>query len=91
MYATVILKAEQRPRALAIPIEAVPPGSTTVYVVNARNEVTERQVKFGIETATKYEVLSGLAAGDLVMMGNPMQLKAGQKVEAQLNTPLEKP
>jgi RND family efflux transporter MFP subunit len=91
MYATVILKAEQRPRALAIPIEAVPPGSKTVYVVNARSEVTERQVKFGIETATKYEVLSGLEAGDLVMIGNPMQLKTGQKVEARLNALLEQP
>ena len=35
MYAAVVLKVEQRPHALTIPIEAVSIGdSTTVYVVN---------------------------------------------------------
>ena len=38
----------------------------------------------GLETATQYEVVSGLKEGDLVMLGNPGQLKPGQKVEAKL-------
>jgi len=91
MYATVILKAEQRKHVLAIPIEAVPPGSSSVYVVNAKHEVAERAIRLGLETPTKYEVRSGLVAGDLVLLGNPMQLRPGQKVDARFGAPLVQP
>ncbi len=37
----------------------------------------------GLETPFRYEVVSGLREGDLVMMGNPAQLKPGQKVETK--------
>jgi RND family efflux transporter MFP subunit len=85
MYAKVVLKVEQRPRALAIPIEALVAGKkTTVNVINAGNEIEERTVTLGLETPTKYEVLSGLKEGELVMIGNPGQIKPGQKVEAKL-------
>jgi RND family efflux transporter MFP subunit len=91
MYATVILKAEQRQHVLAIPIEALPPGSKSVYVVDAKHEVAERAISLGLETPTKYEVRSGLVAGDLVMLGNPMQLRPGQKVEARFSARLAQP
>ncbi|MBP9902819.1 MAG: efflux RND transporter periplasmic adaptor subunit [Verrucomicrobiota bacterium] len=85
MYAKVALKVAQRPLALAIPIEAVVAGKKTVVnVVTAGNEIEERIVTLGLETATQYEVVSGLKEGDLVMLGNPGQLKPGQKVEAKL-------
>ena len=71
MYATVVLKVEKRPQALAVPIEAVAGGKTpTVYVVNHDNQIEERAVKLGLETPDKYEVLSGLQEGDLVVIGN---------------------
>ncbi|MDB6089817.1 MAG: Efflux transporter, family, subunit [Gammaproteobacteria bacterium] len=88
MYANVTLKVEQRPHVLAIPTEAVPPGSKNVLVVNGSHQVEERPIKLGLETAAKYEVQSGLSEGDLVMMGNPAQLLPGQKVEARLMEPL---
>jgi RND family efflux transporter MFP subunit len=88
MYATVMLKVDQRPHALAIPIEAVPPGGTSVLLVNGSHEVEERAVKLGIETSARYEVLVGLEEGDLVMIGNPAQLSAGQQVEPRLTAPL---
>jgi RND family efflux transporter MFP subunit len=91
MYATVILKAEQRQHVLAIPIEALPPGSNSVFVVDANHAVVERAITLGIETPTKYEVHSGLVAGDLVMLGNPMQLRPGQKVDARISAPQERP
>lgn len=85
MYAAVDLKMEQRPNVLAVPIEAVVAGKTpTVNVVNAQNEIEQRAVTLGLETPTKYEVLSGLKEGDLVVIGNPGQIKPGQKVEAKL-------
>jgi RND family efflux transporter MFP subunit len=91
MYATVILKVEQRQHVLSIPIEAVAPGSNSVYIVDAKREVAERPIRLGIETPTRYEVLSGLGAGDLVMIGNPMQLRPGQRVDARIGTPLAQP
>lgn len=82
MYATVTLKADKHPQALSIPIEAVPPGNTsTVYVVNSNNEIEERQVTFGIDTPTRWEVLSGLKQGDVVLLGSRSRVKLGQKVE----------
>jgi RND family efflux transporter MFP subunit len=84
MYATVVLKVEQHPQALAIPIEAVAPGGRLACVVNSRNEVEERNITLGLETPTRYEVLSGLNDGDLVMLGNPGQLKPGQKVAVKM-------
>ena len=35
----------------------------------------------GLETPDKYEVISGLSEGDLVVMGNRVQFQPGQKVE----------
>jgi RND family efflux transporter MFP subunit len=88
MYATVLLKVDDRPHALVIPIEAVPPGGKSVLVVNGAHKLEERAVRFGIETAARYEVLAGLVEGDLVMIGNPAQLSAGQQVEPRLTAPL---
>jgi len=85
MYATVLLKVEKRPQALAIPTEAVIAGSPpTVYVVNPDNRIEERSVQLGLETPDKYEVLSGLHEGELVVIGNPSGFQAGQKVRPKL-------
>jgi len=85
MYATVILKVEKRPNALTVPTQAVAGGATpTVLVVNQDNQIEERAVKLGLETPDKYEVLSGLREGDLVVIGNRAGLQAGEKVEPQL-------
>lgn len=85
MYATVVLKVEKRLQALAVPTEAVAGEKThTVYVVNRNNQIEERAVKLGLETADKYEVLSGLDEGDLVVIGNRSGFQAGQKVEPKL-------
>jgi RND family efflux transporter MFP subunit len=89
MYAEVILKVQRRPQALAIPIEAVPAGQTSsVYVVNDQGQIEERQVTFGIDTPTKYEVTAGLKEGELVFVGRRSQVHPGQKVEATLVGPL---
>jgi RND family efflux transporter MFP subunit len=88
MYATVMLRVDNRPHALAIPIEAVPPGGKSVLVVNGSQRLEERAVTLGLETPGRYEVLAGLKEGDLVMIGNPAQLSAGQRVEPRLTAPL---
>ena len=85
MYATLGLKVQQRPHALALPTEALSTDKKkTVYVVNGEQEIEERPVTTGLETPDHYEVLSGLHEGDLVMIGNRSQVKPGQKVEPKL-------
>jgi hypothetical protein len=80
----VVLKVEKRSQALAVLIEAVSEGKTpTVYVVRPNGEVEERTITLGVETATKYEVLSGLNEGDLVIIGDRSQVQPGSKVEAK--------
>ena len=88
MYATVMLRVDSSPHALAIPIEAVPPDGKSVLLVNGSQRLEERPVTLGLETPGRYEVLAGLKEGDLVMIGNPAQLTAGQKVEPRLTAPL---
>jgi len=82
MYAEVLLKAQRRLQALAVPIEALPPGQgATAYVVNERNEIEERPVTVGLETPTRCEVLSGLRQGERVLTSSRALVKPGQKVE----------
>jgi len=85
MYATVVLKVEKHPQTLAVPTEAVTgEKSPVVYVVNRDNQIEEHPVKLGLETSNKYEILSGLREGDLVVIGNHSGFQSGQKVEPKL-------
>jgi len=85
MYATVVLKVEKRPGALAVPAEAVSgEKSPVVLVVNRDHQIEQRAVRLGLETPEKYEVLSGLQEGELVVIGNQSELSAGEKVEPKL-------
>jgi RND family efflux transporter MFP subunit len=85
MYATVVLNVEKHLQALAVPTEAVSGEKTpTVYVVNHDNQIEERAVKLGLETPDKYEILSGLNEGDLVVIGNRAGFQVGQKVEPKV-------
>jgi RND family efflux transporter MFP subunit len=82
MYATVVLTVEHRAQALVIPTEAVASArKSTVRVVNQNNEIEERVVTLGLETPNRYEVTSGLRAGEKVVIGNPSQAHPGEKVE----------
>jgi RND family efflux transporter MFP subunit len=85
MYATVVLKVEQHPNALSIPIQAVSNAkASTVLVLNRDHQVEDRQVQLGIQTADRYEVLSGLSEGDLVVIGSPSEFQNGEKVEPKI-------
>ncbi len=82
MYASVSVPVAVHPHALTVPIEAIPPGETkSVYVINAQNMVEDRRVTLGMYTATKYEVLSGVKEGELVLTGSRSQVKPGEKVQ----------
>lgn len=85
MYATLALKVDQRPKVLTVPTEAVSVGKTrSIYVINANDELEERAVTLGLETSTRYEIVSGLKEGDLVLIGRRGQARPGQKVAPKL-------
>jgi RND family efflux transporter MFP subunit len=85
MYCTVDLRVENHTNVLAIPTEAVISGATpSVYVVNSNNQVEERPVQLGLETPDKYEVLSGLKEGELVVVGNHSEIESGLKVDPKI-------
>lgn len=85
MYATVLLRVQHHPRALAIPTQAVSPGSKdTVYIVNQDNVVEQRTVTLGLETPFRFEVTSGLKEGDKVVIGSRGRMPIGQKVETKV-------
>ncbi len=86
MYAEVVLTLERRPHVLAVSVEAIADQETnpTVMVVDADGKLQLREVKLGLETARRVEVLSGVAAGDLVLAGNRSLFRPGQKVQPKL-------
>lgn len=85
MYAAVALNVEKRAHVLAVPTEAISgEKSPVVFVVNANHQIEERPVKLGLETPQKYEVVSGLQEGDLVVIGNHSTFQRGEKVEPKL-------
>ena len=88
MYAHVTLRVDERPQVLAIPVEAAPASDNMVYVIKADHRLEARHLAMGLETPTRYEVLSGLNDGELVVVGAAGQLAAGDLVEPRLSTPL---
>ncbi len=80
MYAHVTLRVDERPRALAIPIEAAPASGSSVFIINAAHRLEPRRIVLGLETSSQYEVLSGLRDGELIMVGSTDKFVAGQAV-----------
>ena len=82
MYAEAILTLDHRENALAIPLMAISAqgDKSSVFVVNHENKVEERQVRLGIQTANRAEVIAGLRNGDLVVVGNRSQIQPGLPV-----------
>ncbi len=87
MYAEVDLTLESRPRALAVPAQAIDlAGSENtgqVLVVTPQGHIEMREVQLGLQTATEVEILSGVAEGEHVVVGSRSGLKPGQVVQAK--------
>ena len=58
-------------------------GQRTVFVLNADNTVSVRTVETGRHFGTRYEILSGLEEGELVLTGGHTNLRSGDKVEVK--------
>ncbi|MEP6716146.1 MAG: efflux RND transporter periplasmic adaptor subunit [Terriglobia bacterium] len=86
MYAEVDLTLQHANAVLAVPTTAVDHDdtSTRVMVVTPGGTLEPRTVAVGLETADRVEVKSGLADGDLVVIGSRSGLQAGQRVRPKL-------
>jgi RND family efflux transporter MFP subunit len=88
MYAEVNLTLDNRTHVVAVPVPAIDVGSDEssgrVFVVTPGNQVEIRKVKLGLQTATEVEILAGLAAGEMVVIGNRAGLQPGQTVQPKV-------
>ena len=86
LYAEADVLLEHREEIPAIPLQAInhEGDKTTVLVVNADNEIEDRLITLGIQTATDAEVLTGLNEGEQVVVSDRSGLKPGQKIHPQM-------
>lgn len=87
MYAEATLTVVRKPRALAVPQEAVNlegGDMRSVWIVGAGNKVEQRSITVGAETPEYVEVTSGLQPGDRVAVGNRGALRPGEAVQPKL-------
>ena len=85
MYAEVHLHLADRPNVLSVPVDAIDGLGTSVeqaYIVRS-GVVHVVQVTTGLQTPTRLEVLTGLQAGDQVVVGRHTGLSEGEKVQAR--------
>jgi RND family efflux transporter MFP subunit len=92
MYADVSLRVQNDPNALTLPSQAISRSvdKASVLLVNAKNEVEEREIRTGIEGSDRIEVVSGLNEGDRVIVGNLGAYRPGQHVDPKMSTMADK-
>ncbi|MEX0927935.1 MAG: efflux RND transporter periplasmic adaptor subunit [Balneolales bacterium] len=82
--ARVRLNADRRENVLAVPSESLLASiqdETFVYVINSENRLERRDVVPGIERRNWTQVLNGLEEGDVIVGGNPGNLRENLYVE----------
>jgi RND family efflux transporter MFP subunit len=84
MYAEVHMHLATHPNVLSVPVDAVDGLGTTVqHVYLAKAGVLHLvEVKTGLQTSSRVEILSGLRTGDQVVVGRHSGLSDGEQVTA---------
>ncbi len=83
MFARLEVLLKTAPDALVVPVEAiVPTEEGDVVFVVSDGKARKRQVDVGIETNHKAEILSGLSAGEPVVIRGVRSLSDGDSVSA---------
>jgi RND family efflux transporter MFP subunit len=86
MTAEVSLTVARKDDGLTVPVTAITNtgGNRSLMVVNAASAIEEREIKTGMESAARIEVIAGLGPDELVVVGNRSLLRAGQKVDPKM-------
>jgi RND family efflux transporter MFP subunit len=84
MYASVELPLHTAENALTVPIQAFQSageGRGTVLVVDPANKIELRSVTVGLQTANLVQLLTGVKAGERVVIGDQSQYRSGELVK----------
>jgi len=86
MYAEAKLILKQHKDVLTVPIQALDRNSSgaTVLIVDAQGRVAKRQVRLGVESSDRVEIVAGLADNDRVIVGNRGEFREGEKVQPKV-------
>ncbi len=90
MYASVRIPLHTVQNVLTLPVQAVQTaseGQGTVLIVNSQNKIETRSVTLGLQTANNVEIVSGVKEGELAVVGEQSQYRAGELVKPQIVTP----
>jgi membrane fusion protein (multidrug efflux system) len=81
MFVRTRLIIAERPDALTIPEEALVPVGSSQYVFRVSDGKAERvKVETGVRRRGRVEIVSGLAAGDVVVTAGQIKLRDGVPV-----------
>jgi RND family efflux transporter MFP subunit len=89
MYAYASITTDEARGVLVAPVQAIDrkDDKLTALVVGADGRLASRAIVVGLEAPDRVEVRSGLAAGDLVVIGSRAQLKSGTLVTPKVMEP----
>ena len=90
MFTETQLALTERLEALSVPLEAVAENGNdaTVLLVTPQNTIEQRKVGLGIHGKSRVEVVTGLAEGERVVIGNRSQYREGEKVQPKEVAPM---
>lgn len=85
MYADVTLNIQRAGNGLTVPVQAVDQsgGSPFAYVVGSDNKIEKRNVRIGVASPNRIEVLSGLQPDDRIVVANISSFTNGEAVRPQ--------
>lgn len=84
MYVRAVLEAGVNEQALLVPQQGVTrdaTGSANVLLVNTDNKIERRRIKVDTAVGNRWQVISGLAAGDRVVVDGLQRIKVGDTVK----------
>ncbi|MGJ7492761.1 efflux RND transporter periplasmic adaptor subunit [Variovorax sp. ZT4R33] len=90
MYVRAVLQEGVNEAALLVPQQAVtrtPDGAASALVVGADNKLVRRPIVVGRAVGNRWQLLSGLAAGDRVLVEGSQRARVGDTVRASEVTP----
>jgi len=84
-FVNVKLLLDTKPDELLVPATAIQRGvqGTFVYLLTEEKSVTVRPVVTGVEQGSEVAILSGLEAGEMVVVDGSERLREGSKVEVK--------
>lgn len=83
-FAKINLQLEQMPKTILVPTNCVVPSLKSSLVYMAKNgKAEERDITTGVRTDSVIQVVSGLQAGDSVVISGIIQMRKGAAIQVQ--------